>query len=679
MGIFDKFLPGQDPLDDIAAEQKKKDEVNWVRTKLEEIRTSASRTSHEGIWMQNTAYVLGFPGMQWNAAARSFAPVNNASSFNRRNKIYVNKLLPALQNRLARLCKNQPRYDVRPNDSTQEAKDNAKFKLDILMAKWDDLRINQKRSSLIMWAQQTGHAYLGVYWDDTLGNKMFNAETGEVDFEGDIRVDVISPFEIFPDPQAKCFDDARYFIRAKVRPLQYFRDHYGEKGAEVKSEETWLLSAQFENRINSMNTRGPSGGTGSGGNRDTALELSYYERPCKKYPNGRFIVEASGIRLVDEELPVGKIPLVKFDDITIGGKYYSECVTTHARPIQDQYNQLIRRRAEWTNRLLKGGYLSPRGNGMIREALTDEQAEVIQYDVVPNAPGGGEPKPLQIPMIPQWAYTEEDKLDMMMNEIMGLGEASQGNLPSASIPAIGMQLLVEQDQTRIGVMIEQHEFAFADVGMLILDYVQKLYVTPRKMKFAGKNSYIVKDVSGEALQGSNDVSVVRGSMNPSSKSLRRQELLNLYDRGLLGDPADPKVRQNLLADLEFGDISEPYLDIAIDQNRIKKFITDVEGGIFPDIDEADNFAEAYKEFSRYRKSEKFTTLEPEIQQLLIQVRQVFLDKLMEASGAKPPEVTPEMQAEAEMAANSAEDMQQVENPMDMGENIEMTTQEGALN
>ncbi len=675
--VFDRSKPVEEQID--ARDDKLKDDdlAGWIKAKVDEIRASASRTAHEGIWMQNTAAVLGFTGVYWNNASRSFAPVNRASGALKKSRIHVNKLLPNLQNRLARLCKNQPRYDVKPNDSTQEAKDNARFKLDILTAKWDELRVSQKRPQLLMWVQQAGHAYLGVFWDDIAGKLMFNPETGTEDFEGDVRIDVISPFEIFPDPTAKSFDEAQFFIRAKVRPLSYFKSHFGEKGAEVKAEATWLLSNQFESRINSMNTRGPSAGSDDG-NNNTAVELTYFEKPCREYPRGRMVIISGKVVLKNDELPTGKLPIVKFDDIVVGGKYYSECVTTHARPIQEQYNQVVKRRADWTNKLLKGAYISPRGNELIREALTDDSGEIIQYTPVPNAPGGGEPKALQIPNIPQWAYSEEDRLDQQFNEIMGLGEASQGQLPSASIPALGMQLLIEQDATRIGTEIEQHEYAFADVGTLILDYIQKFYVTPRKMKFAGKNSYVIKDISGDQLAGENDVTVVRGSMNPDSKTLRRQELLNLYDRGLLGDPADPKVRQTLLTNLEFADMSEPYIDTAITQGRLKKEIEAIEQGLYPDIDESDDHAEAYKELSRYRKSDKYEMLAPELQQLLLQVRQFHLDKLMEASGQKAPDVTPEMQQEAEMEAANASDMAQLENPDVMGENISTEDEQSGL-
>lgn len=680
MGLLDKIFPDKSrPIEDQAAEteDKQKEEAlaAWIKNKVDEIRSGASRVAHEGIWMQNTASVLGFSGLFWNSSARAFAPVNRAAGSVKRNRIHVNKLLPNLQNRLARLCKNQPRYDVKPNDSTQEAKDNARFKLDILTAKWNDMRISQKRPQLLMWVQQTGHAYLGVFWDDIAGKIMFNPETGKEDFEGDVRIDVISPFEVYPDPVAKSFDEAQFFIRAKVRPLAYFKSHYGDVGAEVKAEETWLLSAQFESRINSMNTRGPAAGTVDS-NQQTAIELTYFERPCREYPRGRLCVVANKIMLMNGELPTGKLPIVKFDDIVVGGKYYSECVTTHARPIQDQYNQVIRRRADWVNKLLTGKYISPRGNELIREALTDEQGEIIQYTPVPNAPGGGEPKALDIPDIPQWAYTEEDRLDQQFSEIMGLGEASQGNIPSANVPGVALQLMIEQDSTRIGTEIEQHEHAFADVGTLILDLIQKNYIAPRKMKFAGKNSYVIKDIQGDDLVGDNDVTVVRGSMNPDSKTLRRQELLNLYDRGLLGDPADPKVRQNLMADLEYGDLSEPYIDIAITQNRLKKEIESIEQGIYPDIDESDDHAEAYKELCRYRKSDKYEQLDPSLQQLFLQVRQAHLDKLLESSGVKQPDATPEMHANAQMAAESAGDMPQEQNPDQTGESMQL--QQGAI-
>jgi hypothetical protein len=49
--------------------------------------------------------------------------------------------------------------------------------------------------------------------------------------------------------------------------------------------------------------------------KNSAIEIIYYEKRSKDYPQGRKIVTASGILLADDELPIGEFDLVKFDDV----------------------------------------------------------------------------------------------------------------------------------------------------------------------------------------------------------------------------------------------------------------------------------------------------------------------------------------------------------------------------
>jgi transcriptional regulator with XRE-family HTH domain len=326
--------------------------------------------------MTNIAYLLGFDGLSFNTNTRQFVPINRASNYLRKQRLHVNKILPNAQNRAARLCKSPPKYDVRPENNDNEAKEDARFSLQVLTTKWDELRLDLKRIGLVMWLQQCGHAYIKVSWDAAAGQIVTDPESGESFHEGEVRVDVVSAFEVFPDPLAKTLDDARYVIHAKVRPLDYFKIQYPEKGHLVKEEPTWLMSLQYEQRINSINSRGPSQGGLTDIAKDCAIEMVKYERPTPDHPKGRMIACANGILLEEKELPVGEIPFAKFDDILIGGKYYSEAVISHARPIQDQYNETVRRRAEWTKRLLAGKYVTARGSALAQESLNDESGEV---------------------------------------------------------------------------------------------------------------------------------------------------------------------------------------------------------------------------------------------------------------------------------------------------------------
>jgi hypothetical protein len=621
LGIIDQIhrkLIGdeQQPEKMTDASQQSMDEqklVSYVKQKVEEIRANGSRVAREGQIMTNIAYLLGFDGVYYDTTTRNFRTVGQPGRSLKRGRLHANKILPSVQNRLARLCKNPPRYDVRPESMDAADKDAARLGVQVIDNVWDKQKINVKRLSLMMWVQQAGYAFMKTCWDDSLGKLVGYAEDGSPVYEGDVRVDVVPSLEVYADPLAKTLDDAQYIIHAKVRKLDYFKTHYPDRGHLVKEESAWLLSAQYEMRLNALSSQNPSsGGPQESQMQNAAIELALYERRSKKHPNGRMIVTANGVLLADKDLPCGEIPFVKFDDFIVGGSFHSESLITHMRPIQDQYNRLIQKRADWTNLLLAGKYLAPKGHGMSSESLNNQSGEVVEYNAVPGAPA---PQAMTIPVMPQYAYVEEERLQSMLNEISGINEISKGTLPSAGIPAVGMQFLQEQDETRIGVVVEQHELAWSQLGMLILKYVGEYYKTPRMLKISGESmGYAVKSFQGSDLRNNYDVIVIKGSTIPNSKVLKRQEIINAFSQGLLGDPNDPNLRRKVLEMLEYGDIAEAWKDHSLDMAQIAKTIEMLEQEQVPIIDpELDNHALHIQEKNRYRKSEKFDALSEKAQ------------------------------------------------------------------
>lgn len=665
MGIFDKIteallknVAGEDRDENIerAADQSP-DEIalaGYIRSKIEEVRASANRISHEGIWMTNTAYLLGFDSVYYDTGARQYRPAQATSGYSRTQRVHNNKILPAVQNRLARMCKIPPRYDVAPNSPDEEDREAARLAIELLEMLWNKLELNLKRIELGMWIMQCGHAYMHVFWDSEEGAPLENYDEPEYDddgneieppceYEGEIGCEPAPAFEVFVDPLATKLSEAQWVIRAKVRKLDYFRARYPLRGKAVQPEGAWLLSTQYQLRINSLNTVSPgtSGGTITQ-MENAAIELAYYERRSSKHSNGRMVVVANGVVLDNDDLPIGEIPYVKFDDIVIGGKYYSESTITHARPIQDQYNRTLTRRAQWVNKLLAGKYRAAKGHQLLQEAVNDQSGEVIEYEPVEGAPP---PEAIQVPMLPQYAYTECNDLEKQMFDQFGLSEVSRGQLPSAGIPAVGMQLLLEQDETRIGIEVEQHEHSWAKVGQLMLKFAAKYYITDRKLKNKGKNmEYQIKYFTGDDLKEHFDVTVVRGSMVPGSKYLRRQEILNQYDRGFFGDPKDPAVREKVGGMLEFGDMGEAYRDHNLDMAQIKRTLQDIENAAIPVPHLADNHALFIVEMNRYRKSEKWGVLPNESKNLFNTVFQKHLSMASYIANPKANTPPPELGA-----------------------------------
>lgn len=300
-----------------------KEIVSYIRNKVDEARTNASRVAFEQQTLTNTAYLMGYDSIYFDSKTRSFRPTAGISGgYPTRSRVHANLILPNVQNRLARLLKNPPKYDVYPNTSSPEDKDAARLTLKVINNIWDKERIDEKRIETGMWMQQAGHAWIKVSWDPTKGEPLPNVDPMQetTEFAGDISVDACSPFEIFVDPLAKSYDEMQWLVHAKVRKLSYFRDHYEERGKLVKEEGAWLLSIQNLFKINNMTSKGTWGQQGDPSMQNAAIELAYFEKPTKKYPKGRMIITANGVLLKYSDLPVGKIPYVKFDDVKVADR-----------------------------------------------------------------------------------------------------------------------------------------------------------------------------------------------------------------------------------------------------------------------------------------------------------------------------------------------------------------------
>jgi hypothetical protein len=647
MEIFSKFKKSDNGESMQSLDENKL--VAHIKEKVEECRMSGARIAWLGTTMTNIAYLLGYNGVYWDTKTRQYLTLSGGSGQLGRDRLNANKILPRAQNRAARLVKNPPKYDVRPESPDTEDKDASRLGIDVINMIWDIQRINQARIGLVMWVQQAGYAFVKTCWDPTLGRYM--KELNE--WEGDIRVDMVSPLEVFQDPTAKTLKECAWLVHAKVRKLDYFRNQYKEKGILVKAEDAWITDLQYEARINSLNKSGP---TTSGTDiqlKNSAIEMVYYERPSHNYPMGRQVTCANGVLLEDKELPIGELNWAKFDDVVIGGKFISEAVITHARPMQDQLTKILTKRAQWLDKTLAGKYLAARGAGLAPEAITDQSGEVIEYNVVPNAPNGGAPIPVTVPSIPQYAYREEEVLELHLDDVFGLNEISNGRLPEAGIPASGMQILLEQDATRIGIITENHEHAWADVGRHVLKYASEYYKTDRLLKTTGRGlDYTVRSFKGADLRNNHDVFVVRGSTVPNSKVYKRQEIMNAYQMGLLGDPMDPKLREKVLGMLEYGDVGEMWQDFSIDMSQINRDLDLIKRGGQPLVNEMDNHPLHIAEKNRYRKSDKFDSLPDEAKASLEANIEEHLDWQVKLQN-------PGLQQQAEMSELMAEQASQI--------------------
>ncbi len=176
---------------------------------------------------------------------------------------------------------------------------------------------------------------------------------------------------------------------------------------------------------------------------------------------------------------------------------------------------------------------------------------------------------------------------------------------------------------------------------------------PRMLKVAGDGlEYAVKEFKGEDLNENYDVIVVPGSTSPQSKVLKRQDIMNAFQEGLLGDPADPKLRSKVLKMMEVGDVSEMWKDQALDEQQVKKTIAMIEEGEMPNPPghEWDNHQVFITELNQYRKTDKFDEMSPEQQGMITFIAEWHLNAL---TGMLNPQI-PQQQMMAQHMVNTME-------------------------
>ena len=643
--------------------QEAKDMVVFVRDTLESWRLNTTRITQESVALTNIAYLTGYDSVYFDSVQKQFRPVHYPSNFLRKNRVHYNKILPTIQTRLSMLMRSPPRYDVLPNSMDEDDKDRARLSKALLEQLWDECKINQQRAEMLMYMQQCGHAYFKACWDTERGRKKIlkDGDRYHLVTEGDIRVGVSNFFEMFTDPLAKRWMDVDRIIEAKLRPLRYFRDYYGN-GHLIKAEDAWLNSLSYELKLPSFSNQSAAMGMNIEAMKNSAIEISYMEAPSKRHPLGKHIIIANDVQLKDGTLPIDELPYAKFDDIIIGGKFNSESTISHLRPLQDQLNRNLTTRSAWMNKLCHGKFLHARGHNLQEGALDDQSGEKVAYEVVPNAPP---PAYLQVPSIPSYAYKEDETLNLAIDDISGVNQQSRGQMPSASIPAIGMQLLVELDASRIAGVTEMHEYGYADLGRIMLKFACKNYKTTRLVRMLGENmQYALREVTGEALKDHYNVRVIRGSTLPGSKVLKRQEIINLHQQGYFGPPQDPTVIENVLSQLEYGDETRFWKKQSIVKQQIYKAIDLIEKqGIKPVVSEFDKHHIWFDEFNDYRMSEKYERLNTQQKLIVMEVLEehlMFMTEMTQPNTIEDQETNPGLQPETDASQMESELLQEGE-------------------
>lgn len=590
-------------------------------------RRQSDRRPYEMIWRLNSEFVDGNQYLDVNPVTNTIEEIPKMAWYSERE--VFNQIATIAETRIAKMSRQKPSLKTRPASSDDVDISSAKITSMLLGSTWHDQLMDEQYEDFISWMELCGTAFIKTAWNKNKGRVVISAQqlqqltgqqtqppsitAGDVTEtaddgpttpqqfadvrEGDMETIIVPPYEIFPDNSfRRGLRDCRSIIHAKAYHVSEVAEIWG---VQVDPEDVDLLTLQR------MSSSMGGLGYGYGGIRTTAKPVKhhvivkeFYERPCQKYPQGRFIVVAGKKTLYAGALPYqlgdnGEVefPFVRCVSIDRPGCFWGKSVIERCIPIQRRYNALRNRKAEYLNMVAIGQWYVPIGSVDEGTEISNSPGNLIWYRPGVN---GAKPEPVSWPSLPSSFEMEEHTLMQEFTAVSGVSElARMAQAPSGVKSGTALAAAAEQDDTRLATSVTRTANAMVDWGRKTIRLYRQFVREPRLLRYIGGNREAdLKEWERSDLR-SDDVFIENMAALSESPAQRRQMVFDLLNAGLFArpelSPISEEGRQKVFQMLEFGHWETGYEDdLFLHKSRARRENNDMMAGVPVQVMDFDN-------------------------------------------------------------------------------------------
>ena len=503
-------------------------------------------------WQLNLSFYKGKQYVFFNRKSRRIEslPMDDGDKPRYRVRLVANQIAPYSNSLLARLTKTKPTFFATPGQGSYEAQKAAEVAESLLDYWWDRFSLSSKREEAMLWSIIVGNSFWKISWDDTCGSKvsmmvdpdgtpivnplmehffrkrleeagldasMFDQEV----FEGEIKVDVMSPFDVYLDDSAQIFEDCKWAIC--VHPMT---------PDEIKKRYGVLLKSNAINRYPDEALPGMFGNIEAKTEENVRIVYMGYFLPSTKYPEGRYVVFTKDPSIVLFEsswpYPFEELPLVKFPGVRVPGQLWDQSVVEHAIPLQKELNRTLSQMIEYKNLTLKPQMIAPVGS--LRQRITDEPGAIFEYNPV----AGRVPEQMPLPGLPAYVFDHLQDIGARLRDMFGLNEVVEGSVPPNVEAGVAIDLLQEAASDRLAPQILMMEKSLERAGNLMLELAQQYYQEPRilMLKGPGSKPKVERFESADIIAGV-QIKVEAGSGLPRTRAGKQARVMQMLQMGII--------------------------------------------------------------------------------------------------------------------------------------------------
>lgn len=490
------------------------------------------RLPFELAWQLNMNFVAG---NQYCQIGRRGIETEYKDYYWQKREVY-NHLASVYETRLAKLSRVRPKMSVRPMGTEEGDIAGAKVSSKILKSSSEKLRLSEIIDKATMWSEVCGSVFYKISWDKSKGMAL-PAENGLLK-TGDAVVTVCPPFEIYPDSNAsQSIEETNSIIHAKAYTVQEVKNIWG---VDCEGEEVKVFALAGEAVTGGYGVNGFSANVTEQVKKDSVVVIERYTRPSAQYPNGQLVIVAGDKILHLGELPYlngesgqRDFPFVAQLSVPVAGCFWGTSVIERLIPVQRAYNALKNRKEEFLNRISMGVLAVEEGS-----VDTDELTEdgLTPGKVLVYRQGASLPRLLEAGSLPSEFIYEEERLMTEFYEVSGVSELMRNSSTTQHVTSgVALQLLVEQDDTRMNISAEQIRNAVRELSRHILRLYRQFAVTTRLEKVVGEDGEVETFYFKNSDLNSDDIVFETENEINDTPSARRALVMDLLGAGLLTD------------------------------------------------------------------------------------------------------------------------------------------------
>lgn len=536
----------------------------------------SERSLFESQWQLNANFVAG----NQNCIINVSGEIEDAEKeYYWQEREVFNHIASIVESRLSKLSRVRPKAAVRPASPDDSDIKMAKTATKILESASNKLRLDEAYQKATMWSEITGTAFYKIVWDKN-GGKTVGKNKDSVVKEGEVRIDVCPPFEILPDSlTAGSVDECNSIIHAKALHVD---DIYRLWGKKVGADRSEVISLNKLTITGGGGTLSAMAGSGRTQIKNHALVIERYTLPSEEMPDGELVIVAGGEVLYYGILPYingddGErgLPFVRQSSIDKAGCFYGTSMVERTIPVQRAYNAVKNRKHEFLNRIASGVIAVEDGSvdidNLAEEGLSPGKVLVYRQGAAP-------PKIFNAGSVPADFTLEEQRLLSEFVDISGISEIMRSSsVPSTVTSGVAIQMLIEQDDTRISLSAESIRSAVKRIAGQILRLYKQFASRPRLTRFVGSGGEVEVLSFSAGDIGSDEIYFETNNEINSTAASRQAVMYDLLRAGLLYDEngkLDDNMRFKILDSFGYGGWENTQYEKTLHLKRAEKENTD---------------------------------------------------------------------------------------------------------